>query len=245
MNRGYSRRTTASRCVRALRPPIAGHLVTDLDRPGSLFWVSTACFTNPERRVVTCQSSLNPSGAPTPPHPRAAQGRSHGAVWSTAPFRRPGHKQAGQCVQVDPLVSCPGGLLPNWSDHRHSVVARLLEPGDPCVRVAQPVPFAPSRRTLPQRERAAAVRREQRRCPLMHLDRSLVAPRARSSAAVACCRRCPARPARCGSGSVRLLLGCHQDSFDGRSAWVSAVGAIECGSPPARREELDLQAMPG
>jgi hypothetical protein len=28
--------------ARAVRPPIAGYLVTDLDRPGSLFWVSTA-----------------------------------------------------------------------------------------------------------------------------------------------------------------------------------------------------------
>ncbi len=32
--------------ARALRPPIAGYRVTDLDRPGSLFWVSSANLTS-------------------------------------------------------------------------------------------------------------------------------------------------------------------------------------------------------
>jgi hypothetical protein len=31
--------------ARALRPPIAGDLVTDLDRPGNLLWVSTGRCT--------------------------------------------------------------------------------------------------------------------------------------------------------------------------------------------------------
>jgi hypothetical protein len=32
--------------ARAVRPPIGGHLVADLDRPGSRFWVSTGRCTN-------------------------------------------------------------------------------------------------------------------------------------------------------------------------------------------------------
>jgi hypothetical protein len=45
-----SRLTAAHHCkpmgARALRPLIAGYLVTDLDRPGSLFWVSSANLTS-------------------------------------------------------------------------------------------------------------------------------------------------------------------------------------------------------
>ncbi len=32
--------------ARAVRPPIAGYRVTDLERPGSLFWVSSANLTS-------------------------------------------------------------------------------------------------------------------------------------------------------------------------------------------------------